>query len=147
MTPRSMVRPFKMKEQLQPSTTATGDEDGVKVEVLVKAGDAEEEEDFKEGIQVKEEGDKEIEGEEVLPVEQPVILAMELPAMLTCPHSSPASGTGPSGSQLISAWSRPHVHGRTTMSPKPTTEVLTSLTSLKMKKKYTNYFILQNFKT
>ena len=56
-------------------------------------------------------------------------------AMLTCPRSRRASGTGPLGSRLIFVWSRPHVLGRSTLHPGPIIETLTSShTEISMKK-------------
>ena len=53
-------------------------------------------------------------------------LSTRLPGMLIYPHSRPVSGTGPMGSLHIFAWNQAPVRGRTSSSPKPIIEVLTS---------------------
>ena len=60
--------------------------------------------------------------------------------MLTSPHSRPASGTGPSGSQLISVWSQGPARGKMCGYPSPTNETGTSPELVK--KQTTNTFMI-----
>ena len=57
--------------------------------------------------------------------------------MLTSLHLSPAGAIGPMGSLHISAWSRPHAHGRSSGCLNPIIEGLTSSTKVtKILKKF-----------
>ena len=76
------------------------------------------EEAKEEGVKIKEEAKEEVEAQDTL--------AIRLSAMLTYPHLKPVSGTGPSGSPHTSVWSPPPAPGKTSGSPSPTTEGLTS---------------------
>ena len=99
-------------------------------EVVKVVGVRDRTEEVKEdqGIKVREEEEiKVIKDQGVKDKEETSTTPTRLLVMLIFPHLRPVSGTGPSGSPHISAWSLAPVHGASTGSPSPTTnEVPTS---------------------
>ena len=103
--------------------------------VRLEAGEAAAEEEEEVKVEDKEEEDVEQE-EEVKVIMVKVgtedqgqiqdTLATRPKDMLIFPRSKPVSGTGPSGSPHTSVWSPPPAPGKTSGSPSPTTEGLTS---------------------
>ena len=74
-------------------------------------------EEAEDKVEVKEE-----EEETMVKEDQGVIQGTRPRDMLTNLPQRPATATGPSGSRLISAWSRAPAPGRTSGPPKPTIE-------------------------